>query len=730
MFDLTADIVFSDGPSSNPNQPQKAIVRRYLRQFEDMISAGLSNGGLIYDTKASMDADLAHDANASAWVMTGDDAGIYRKSGASGSGAWAKIASLPYSVVYAQNEGSGTADAVKATASVPVSATANAQLISIPFIAANTGAMTISINGEAPRPLVTNTGEAIPAGYVADGMSALVQIDSEGKYRLFSYGDATAVQAAAEAWAQGTAPGGPGTKSAKEWADSLGDFATNVQLAQDARDEAAGSATDAAQSAAQIIDNLGYLATPASLLAALSDPLLPMPSFIEGWTSGDFAGIFPAAPSATGLSTDSMGALILEYTVTGTAGSQTLTISAGDESKGGGSWGAVIQHDDGSYGVYRVGGLAGGACTIWPNLRKAVTGKTMRNLGGGVNGQHYTEPGYRALARRIFGATRANAYRARYVAAWDPLTGVKEDWTPVGGMGAGQYGISINNNYINNAGARSFAAFISRSRRVISGTPTTPYTGKGLTKSFSLKGKSGVFETFACCAYISNAAGGGFYPFTVVASVDGVQFLNKTYTENDGLVRVVADFPAGTTGTVTITFADDTPVFGTALYIDSVTWWVYDRLDTWTNPVIDKNVKTSVIGDSWTTFYPATVGGVDGVLGRELQSLMVAAGGTGQVVSVGTGGTTAEFGLTEFDAKVTPQNPKQVIILYFTNDHNQYGDDGYARWLSAMFKLGRKCQMIGARPIFVMPLPTSSLTQAIGHGIWATALGKGLPLAT
>src|SRR5690606_35463327 len=57
----------------------------------------------------------------------------------------------------------------------------------------------LSINGETPRPLVTNVGAAIPAGYVQAGMAALVQIDGEGNYRLFSYGDASAIQAAAEA---------------------------------------------------------------------------------------------------------------------------------------------------------------------------------------------------------------------------------------------------------------------------------------------------------------------------------------------------------------------------------------------------------------------------------------------------------------------------------------------------------------------------------------------------
>jgi hypothetical protein len=193
----------TDGVSASGfHKPVNGEIRERGTWVESAITAGLSNGGLIYDTKANMNADLAHAANASAWVIadsTVANNGIYRKSGVSGAGSWTRIADLPYTVVYAQNAGAGTANAVQATTSVPVSASAYSQLISVPFTADNTGAMTLSINGETPRALVTNTGAAITSGYVQAGMSALVQVDSEGNYRLFSYGDAAAIQAAVEA---------------------------------------------------------------------------------------------------------------------------------------------------------------------------------------------------------------------------------------------------------------------------------------------------------------------------------------------------------------------------------------------------------------------------------------------------------------------------------------------------------------------------------------------------
>ncbi|MCH4542917.1 hypothetical protein [Ochrobactrum sp. A-1] len=551
----------------------------------------------------------------------------------------------------------------------------------------NSGAVTI--NGKELR---TNSGGPVPAGFLNPGM-LIVFADMGDHYRMAFFGDADAAATRVE-----------------EIAAQFGNVAEAVGQAQ----EAAIAAQTAATS---VIDALEFLNTPRSLLEALSDPLLPTPYFIDGWTSGDFAGFNMANPNGvTSLPTDSMLQPILEFNVTGTAGTQTLTVNSGDGSKGQGVWAAVIQHDDNTYGAYMVTALGSGSCTIWPNLRATVTAKTMRNMGGSSNGQHYTEPGYRALAHRVFRATKADAYRVRYVDAWDAQTG--DAWDPVNPLSPTS--VLTINNVIANAANRARWAFVSRSRRVSRGSGTV---GRGQTRDFDLKGKSGMLEVFASRADIS--ASGKFYNVRIMASVDGTPFHDQTYTENDGLVRVFVPFPAGSVGTVLIDPVDEA---GGNTYVDNTTWWVYDRLETWTNRAIDINAKTVVIGDSWTTFYPTDPALVDGILGRELRSLMAAAGGSGQVVSVGQGGQTAEWGLANFDARVLPENPKQVLILFFTNDAVQYGQNGYSRWMTAMFKIGRKCQMIGANPIYVMPLPTSSFAQSIDHGIWASALGKGLPL--
>lgn len=467
---------------------------------------------------------------------------------------------------------------------------------------------------------------------------------------------------------------------------------------------------------------VGYL----DILAAMSNPSAAMPVFIEGWALNSFFGINGQAPTVSGIPTDSMGQLNLSYTVSGTAGSSTLSISTGDQSKGAGYFGAVVQHDDGTYGLYGISNMGSGVCTTYPNIRSTITNKPLKNVNGTVNGQHYTDYGYKALARKIYGTTLGDGYRLRYAAKWDSSTGLATDWTAIGGLGAGQKAIVISNNYI--AGAvRSSASFVSRGRRYLSGGPISGYSGKGMTKTFTLGGSTGYLEAFVSCAKIDNAAGSGFYPFNVTVVVDSVVLLNKNYTENDGLQRVIVPYAAGNSGTITVTYTDETPVYGANINIGDVTWWAYDRSQTWANRVIDKNDTVVIIGDSWTTYYPEGGSGVDGILGTELQAAMAADGGTGTVTSVGVGGTDAEYSISQFATKVVPLNPTVVMFVDFTNDHNSYGDAGYERWLTAMYKLGRLAQDINARPVFLMPLPTASIGQSIGHGIWADELGAGLP---
>lgn len=458
------------------------------------------------------------------------------------------------------------------------------------------------------------------------------------------------------------------------------------------------------------------LASPAALYSLMSDPSKPLPAFIEGWALNSFNGVANTAPTGSGIPTDSQGRMQLEYTVSGSAGGTTLTISAGDQSKGTGVWGGVIQHDNGTYGLYTIHTLGSGVATCYPPLRGAVTSKTLRNLAGSVGDQHYTLPGYKALARSIFARTKGDAYRMRYAAQWRSQTGVKSDWTAVGGLGAGQFDVLNYNAFITSGTLDK--TWAGRGNRAILASPTSPYTGKGLAKTFSLGGATGFMEAFVSC-FKPDA---GFAKFRAKLVVDGVTVLDKAYLPEEGLVRIIQPYTAASSATLTITRDDETTGIH-SLRICDVTFWAYDRSETWADPVIGKDEKVVVIGDSWTEYYS------DG-LGAELAQAQIDAGGTtGSVVSVGVSGMTAEWGLANFDTLVAPENPDAVVILFFTNDRNSFGVNNSGRWLRAMYQIGLKCQAIGARPIFVMPLPTASISQSAEHGVWSEMIGTGLAVS-
>jgi len=229
---VTAAEVFrdytTDGiPSSGIHEPKKREIRTLLSGYEQVINAFTSNGGLIYSSKAAMDADIAHAANSMAWVVgdaTAANNGVYQKSGASGTGSWTRVADLPYSFIVASDVGDGTPDAIVATSSLPVSGSA---LVLLNIFEANTGSpVTVSFNGGTPLTVKTNSGNDVAPGGLVSGMLVMGRVSST-TFRLVSDQVSAAVLAQAEdaailaqAWAEGTEPGGVGTKSSKEWSQA------------------------------------------------------------------------------------------------------------------------------------------------------------------------------------------------------------------------------------------------------------------------------------------------------------------------------------------------------------------------------------------------------------------------------------------------------------------------------------------------------------------------------
>jgi hypothetical protein len=203
---VTANQVFrdyeTDGvPSSGAHEVKKAEVRELLGGYETIINAFLSDGGMIYTSKASLDADLAHGNHSSAWVI-GDPVaannGVYMKVGASGTGLWTRVADLPFSFIIASDTGAGTPNAIQATTSIPVSGSA---LVWMNIFEANTSSpVTVSFNGGSALTIKTNSGNDVVAGGLVAGMIVL-GIVSGINFRLLNDQVSSSIVAAAEGWA-------------------------------------------------------------------------------------------------------------------------------------------------------------------------------------------------------------------------------------------------------------------------------------------------------------------------------------------------------------------------------------------------------------------------------------------------------------------------------------------------------------------------------------------------
>ncbi|MQW43504.1 hypothetical protein GHK68_14675 [Sinorhizobium meliloti] len=122
--------------------------------------------------------------------------GVYRKVGASGGGSWLRLADLPYSFIIATDAGAGTANAIQATTSIPVSSSA---LVWMNVFEANTASpVTVSFNGGTALTMKTNGGNNIAVGGLVAGM-IVMGIVAGATFRLISDQSSAAILAQVEA---------------------------------------------------------------------------------------------------------------------------------------------------------------------------------------------------------------------------------------------------------------------------------------------------------------------------------------------------------------------------------------------------------------------------------------------------------------------------------------------------------------------------------------------------
>lgn len=174
-------------------------------ELERVVNLFISSGGLIYSSKAALDADLARPANTMAWVL-GDPVaannGVYGKLGASGSGSWARRGDLPYSFIIASDAGAGSPNAIQAATAIPVSGSA---LVWMNVAQTNIASpVTVSFNDGAPLTLKSNAGNDIAPGGLVAGMIVL-GVASGATFRLVSDQASAAIIAQAQGYAAAAA---------------------------------------------------------------------------------------------------------------------------------------------------------------------------------------------------------------------------------------------------------------------------------------------------------------------------------------------------------------------------------------------------------------------------------------------------------------------------------------------------------------------------------------------
>lgn len=196
-----AIVIWQDGPSSDPSQPRKADIREWGTWVEDSIAAFFTTGGTIYQTRASLNADLSPAANTMAWVVEDPvvaNNGIYRKTGTTGSGTWVRVADLPFSFIVASNADGGTPNSLQVTTAIPPSASA---LILLPVADTNTASpVTVSFNEGPDLTVKTNSGNDVAVGGLVAGMIALGLITGS-TFRLVSDQASAAILAQMESLA-------------------------------------------------------------------------------------------------------------------------------------------------------------------------------------------------------------------------------------------------------------------------------------------------------------------------------------------------------------------------------------------------------------------------------------------------------------------------------------------------------------------------------------------------
>lgn len=189
------DFVFRDyntpgNPASGESEPEKVRIRRLLKQMRDTVGLTVTKS-----TKALLLATVPPTENYAGVVLDDPDPtnnGYYSRV----SAAWVWERGFPDTLAYLEGVG-GTANAVTASSRAGVDPAQVLEYRIQPAIT-NTGAVTLSIDGGTPKPVMDVNGVALTAGLWTAGR-IIGLFDNGDEYRMISDPDADGAAADAAA---------------------------------------------------------------------------------------------------------------------------------------------------------------------------------------------------------------------------------------------------------------------------------------------------------------------------------------------------------------------------------------------------------------------------------------------------------------------------------------------------------------------------------------------------
>lgn len=394
--------------------------------------------------------------------------------------------------------------------------------------------------------------------------------------------------------------------------------------------------------------------------------------------------------------------------VSGNQGDTSVTVNSGNIAHASGSWAAVIEYDDGTFGHYQVQGISGSNLNIYPALERSVTNAKLGNVHDMVAGQHYTELGYKAFAQHIYKFNAKYALRDKFIAQFHG-SDASSNWISIGSpsltYNRGLSPVPVTDNLMKADHNRSL-------------TVKSNGSGEGVYWEVDLGKTEGYLELNAGLFEGTSA--------TIEFYLDDI--LKQTRTVGLAAERFIFEYANYSKGKILIKAST-----GTTVRIGRTVWW--DNIGKSKTLIHPSVSKIAYLGDSWGTYSNAANP-------NEILRLHKQVNPNATLFNQSRGGMTTKYGVAWID-HVLDQKPDIVIIEFFTNDSNciNGASSGInfldpqgntqntfvtrSNYFDNLAIMANKCIAAGVQPIFIMPAVVESQVQTQYHAQLAIDIGRG-----